>query len=281
MNQRDFSGKFPIVMALALVVSAHAQQGNAASPGSSTPAVRNNHGPEHDPNMPPVNFVTNAPLYWSYGSGTTPMVEFKNPASQAPYLGFNENGSLIRNSGNGKMYYWKLTDPKTIAGTLTEAAKNFFDIPVDTLVSLQNPGTATKDRLEMIDRAAHPPTVAPPPPPRDQSGGLFGNNPRNALESLTPAAGSPADITGKSASIQGGVLTFTLANGSKSKPYNVTRPAYMASAPQTTSTGGAWIAMENDGKAILFNVQGDNSVTGKEIPPQVVQMLMQGAPKPR
>lgn len=255
-------------------------------------AVENNHGPQQDPNLPPITYNTDAPIYWSYGGGTVPLVQFKgypfskDPSNQseAVYLGFNENGSLIRNAGNAKVYYWKLKNSDIRSGSLTEAAKSFFDIPVDTLVALQNPGTVTKDRLQIITKAAQPPSVPQPPPPPpnpDKSGGLFGNNPRNALQGLTPAAGSPADIAGKNASIQGGVLTFTLANGRMSKPYAVVRPTFMTNAPHAQGIAGTWVAMENAGKGMMFNVQADNSLTGKEISPQVVQMLMQGGPKAR
>jgi hypothetical protein len=32
---------------------------------------------------------------------------------------------------------------------------------------------------------------------------------------------------------------------------------------------------------VMFNVQTDNSLTGKEISPQVLQMLLQAAPRPQ
>jgi hypothetical protein len=247
------------------------------------------HGAERDPNLPPLVHVTAAPLYWSYGSGTTPLVQFKNPQSDALYLGFNENGSLIRNQGNGKIYYWKLMDPKAMTGSLTVAANSYQEVSNETFESLRNPGVVTRDKVEMIRKAAHPaPTPPPPPPPPspDKSGGLFGSNPRSALQGLAPAAGapaagSPADIVGKNASIQAGVLTFTLPDGSRSKPYTVVRPTFMASAPQATGVTGTWVAMQSGGKGMMFNVLADNSLTGKEISPQVVQMLMQGAPKSR
>jgi hypothetical protein len=50
----------------------------------------------------------------------------------------------------------------------------------------------------------------------------------------------------------------------------------MANAPQAAGVAGTWLAMESGGKAMMFNVLADNTVTGKEISPQVVQMLMQG-----
>ena len=279
MSLADVASRVAIVLAL-------------TASASAARAVENNHGPQQDPNLPPIGYMTDAPLFWSYGSGTVPSVSFKgypfskdpSNAAEALYLGFNENGSLIRNSGNGKVYSWKLRNSDIRSGSLTESAKSFFDIPVDTLATLQNPSSTTKGRLEIITKAAQPPMIPQPPPPPpnpDKSGGLFGNNPRSALQGLAPAAGSPADIAGKNASIQGGVLTFTMADGNRSKPYTVVRPTFIANPPPATGVTGTWVAMESGGKGMMFNVQADNSLTGKEISPQVVQMLMQAAPKPR
>ena len=120
----------------------------------------------------------------------------------------------------------------------------------------------------------------PPPqlrPNTDKSGGIFGDNPQKALQGVAPAPASPYEITGKDAAIKGGVLIFTLADGTKSKPYTVVRPGFMANAPQAAGITGTWVATESGGKGILFTVAADNSVTGKEISPQVVQTLMQRA----
>ena len=245
------------------------------------------HGPQKDSNLPPISYNTDAPIDWIYGDqGTIPVVQFKNPPDQGTYMGFNENGSMIRNMGNGKIYYWKLKNTDIRSGTLTEAAKSYQEVPLDTLAALQNPTVVVRERLAMNGRGPmpeQPVTVAQTPPrqpPSDKSGGLFGTNPQKALQGLAPTAGSPTEIAGKNASIQGGVLTFTLENGSRSKPYTVVRPTFMANAPQASGIAGTWVAMESAGKGLMFNVQSDNSVTGKEISPQVVQMLMQGAPKP-
>ncbi len=52
------------------------------------------------------------------------------------------------------------------------------------------------------------------------------------------------------------------------------RPKSAASNPEAmVDTTGSWIAMEEGGKGILFTVQGDRSVTGKEMPAQLIQML--------
>jgi hypothetical protein len=260
------------------------QQGGAIS-SSGAAAGQTYRGPEHDPNLPPLVAPNDAPISWSYGSGTVPSVSFKNPPYDAVYLGFNENGSLILNQGNLKLFYWKLTDPNSFSGTLTLtlAVKSYKDVPLDLLASLQNPSSTVTETLVMNGKGPKPATIPQQQTAQnsDKSAGLFGDNPQKALQGLAPAAGSPADIAGKNAAVQGGVLTFTLADGTRSKPYSVARPAFMANAPQAAGIAGTWIAMESGGKAMMFNVQGDNSVTGKEISPQVVQMLMQRAPKPQ
>ena len=57
------------------------------------------------------------------------------------------------------------------------------------------------------------------------------------------------------------------------------RPAFMANTPQAAGVAGTWLSMEDGGKAMMFNVRADLTVTGKEISPEVVQMLMQGRGK--
>jgi hypothetical protein len=285
MSLRDLVARYAIVGAFVLIVSAcaPAQQGGPGSTSSSVAAGQINHGPQRDPNLPQIMYNTAAPIYWTYGDqGTIPSVQFKNPPDQGTYLGYNENGSMIRNAGNGKIYYWKLKNSDIRSGTLTEAARSVQDVSLDTLAALQNPSNVIKERLAMNGRGPmpkepvtqNPPRQQPPQNP-DKSGGLFGDNPQKTLQGLAPAAGPPADIVGKNASVRGGVLTFTLADGTRSKPYTVVRPAFMANAPQATGVAGTWIAMESGGKAMMFNVLADNTVTGKEISAQVVQMLMQ------
>lgn len=237
-----------------------------------------------DPNLPALNFMNEGPVYWSYGVSTRPMVNFKLPAAEAYYLGFNEKGSMLQNKANGKVFYWKLSNPINAAGTLTPIFDSIFDIPVEELESLKNTDQAVRSLLAKKGAVPKPGTVAPQQPPApntDKSGGIFGDNPQKALQGVAPAAAAPAspyEIAGKDAAIKGGVLTFTLADGTKSKPYTVVRPGFMANAPQAAAgISGTWVAKASDGKGILFTVTADNSVTGKEISPQVLQMMMQGA----
>lgn len=288
MTLRNLIARSAIVGALVLIVSActPAQQGGPGSASAPGAAAQISHGQQRDPNLPEISYNTDAPIDWIYGDrGTIPVVQFKNPPDQGTYMGFNENGSMIRNMGSGKIYYWKLKNSDIKSGTLTLAARSVQDVSLDTLAALQNPSNVIRERLAMNGRgpmpkqpvtvAQNPPRQQPPQNP-DKSGGLFGDNPQKALQGLAPAAGVPADITGKNASIQGGVLSFTLPDGARSKPYTVVRPAFMANAPQAAGIAGTWIAMESGGKAMMFNVRADNTVTGKEISAQVLQMLMQG-----
>jgi hypothetical protein len=290
MSVRNFFGGLAIALALAIAVSAPAQQGGMTS-GSGAGAGQIDPGPQPDPNLPRLTGINDAPIYWSYGSSTVPSISFKGyPFSKDPtnqgdgvYLGFNQNGSLLLDQGNLKLYYWKLTDPNTFAGTLTLAlaVKSYREVPLDLLASLQNPSSMVKETLAENGKRPQPATTPQPQavPNPDRSGGLFGSDPQKALQGLAPAAGSPADIVGTNAMMTNGVLTFTLRSGARSQPYNVARPRVMANNPQPANAGiaGAWIAMEDGGKGMLFSVQADNSVTGKEIPATLVQMLMQGA----
>jgi hypothetical protein len=279
---RSFAGKFAIILALAFAAFAPAQGG--VTSGSGAVAGQINQGPQPDPNMPPLTSMIDGPIYWTVGTPTMPVVHFKNPAADGTYLGFNENGSLIRSPATGKVYYWKLTDRNTMTGTLTVAFNGYKDIPLDTLAALQNPSSQTTSTLALNGRGPKGPKPAPVtvaggnPPPKPPQANPFGPNAGNALAGLASSGAPTSDIAGTDARVTNGILTFTLRSGAKSKPYNVARPKVMANNPQAAGAGiaGAWIAMEDGGNGVLFTVEGDNSVTGKEIPATLVQMLMQG-----
>jgi hypothetical protein len=253
-----------------------AQQSGPGSTSSPAAAGQNNKGPIKDPNLPPIPGMTapGVPIFWTYGGSTRPAVFFKLPPADGDYLGFDEKGSLIHNQANGKLYRWNLKE-----NSLTVAGNNLKDIPLDELAAMQNTDQTVQYWLAKNGRGPKQPVTAPqqqPPQNPDKSGGVFGDDPQKTLQGLAPAGGVPADITGKNASIKAGVLTFILPNGASSKPYAVVRPKIMANAPQSAGIAGMWIAMESGGKGIMFTVRADNTVTGKEISPQVVQMLMQG-----
>lgn len=253
-----------------------------------------------DPNFPALTYMNEGPVFWSYGTSTIPNVGFKLPRADAEYFGFNEKGSLLQNKAFGKVYYWKISNPVNATGALTLAFNTITDIPTAELQSLKNPGPS------MVYMLRNRGIAAPPPPMSPQAAAVFGNSPEKALQGLAPtpaptsastpttaptsgpaptsapAAASPYEITGKDASIKAGVLTFTLPDGSKSKPYTVTRPGFMANSPQAPAgISGTWVSPTTGGKGILFTITTDNSVTAKEISPQVLQMLTQTAPKPK
>lgn len=264
--------------------AANAQQAKPAQNSSAQTAQQANQGPQRDPNMPPQPVPPDSqPISWELYTNP-PMVHFRKNGADGLYLGYNDQGSLIHNQGDGKIYLWNLK-----ANTLTVFAKSFNDIPVDTLASLQNPNHIVTEKLALNGRGPKGPNPGPvvaggsTPSPKPPQANPFGPNAGSALAGLAPSGASTSDIAGTDARVTNGILTFTLRSGAKSKPYNVARPRVMANNPQAAGTGitGAWIAMEDGGNGVLFTVQGDNSVTGKEIPPPLVQMLMQRAPKPQ
>jgi hypothetical protein len=229
-----------------------------------------------DPNFPALMAMNEGPVYWRYSDLTRPTVHIKDPLAETDYLGFNENGSMLQNKATGKVYNWKLSNPNTAAGTLTQVYNTINDIPTAELQSLKNTDQSVQYLLAKSGLKPRSPAAPPQPRPNpDKSGGIFGDNPQKALQGVAPAAVMPGEIAGKNAAVQGGVLTFTLADGTKSKPYTVVRPGFMANAPQSAGIAGTWVTKESGGKGILFTVTADNSVTGKEISPQVLQMMTQ------
>jgi hypothetical protein len=66
------------------------------------------------------------------------------------------------------------------------------------------------------------------------------------------------------------VLTFTRADKTKAT-YKVIRPKVAQGAAGIAS---AWISMEANGNGIMFTVTADNSVTGRELPAQIIQALV-------
>jgi len=266
MTSRGLGEKFAIVLVLALAACAPAQQ------------IQN--GPEADPNFPPnlANLPTGLPVQWNSTGNTIPSVNLSINGSRVDYrhgsyLGFNDQGSWIESQTDGKIYVWNFANR-----TLTVGADHRSGVPLD----LRNPSAAEETIIAMRQPPRPVSTQAPQPQqPADKSGGMFGPGAGKTLAGLVPPGAPAADIAGTGATVTNGVLTFTLRSGAKSKPYKVARPRVMANNPQAAGVTGAWIAMEDGGKGVLFTVQGDNTVTGKEIPAPVVQMLMQGAPKPQ
>ncbi len=274
---------------------ANAQQARPAKGGESqNGAITTNQGLDVDPNLPGVrNPSSNVlPIVWDNSSGTTHEVAIRQPMSSgsAHYLGHNDEGSWLQHPDNKHIYVWKYEGGDN--GALTERYKGILDIPDGTVASLK--GGKIQFYLAPYKKSAPAGGAAVQPKPANAEPqivggnspqGAFFNDPnavRGALAGFqkpagAQSAGSAVVSSGTDARIAGGVLTFTLANGSKAT-YKVLRPAFMANNPQATAgIAGVWVAMEDGGKGMMFTVQPDHTVSGKEMPAAMIQMLMQPA----
>jgi len=263
-----------------------ARFGKSAAPtnGAGTATREVDHGPQPDPNMAYPSSWPGLELEWTYSSSdrATPQnLRFRGShathATGPVYLGWTtEEGSWFANTDEkGRVYMWK-------NNVLTQTAyRNENEIPegvVLRLRNLQEPYMLTRFGKSAPSTPAAPAQQAAKAPQRGD--GLFGNpdavkNALAAVQNQTPAPAS-SGFTGMGATVQGGVLTFTSANNAKTS-YKVARPAAMRNAPQASGIAGMWVAMEGNGMGILFNVQPDGSVTGREMPAQIIQALMQAA----
>jgi hypothetical protein len=258
--------------------------GQPSSSGEGTATGQVGHGPQPDPNMPYPISPTGLEVQWTYSSGdpATPQylrVTGARGPSSATYFGWTpEEGSWFALSGEkGRIYTWK-------NNVLTQTNfRNYDEIPEATvrhMRNLQAPYLVAKFDKKPAGPASRPTEVAANPPPPARGDGLFGSPDavKNALAGFQNQTAAPASggITGTGATVQGGVLTFMLANNAKAS-YKVVRPAVMRNAPQGSGVTGTWIAMEGNGMGILFNVQPDGSVAGREMPAQIIQALTQAA----
>jgi hypothetical protein len=260
-----------------------AQQQTPSTRGAGTAAGEEvDHGPQPDPNMPYPSSWPGLDVEWTYSSSdrATPQnLRFRGShathATGPVYLGWTtEEGSWFANTDEkGRVYIWK-------NNALTQTAyRNENEIPegvVLRLRNLQEPYMLTRFGKSAPSTPAAPAQQAAKAPQRGD--GLFGDpkavgNALAGLQNQTPAPASGA-LTGTGATVQGGVLTFTSAGNTKAS-YKVVRPAVMRNAPQASGTTGAWAAMEENGMGILFTVQPDGSVTGREMPAQIIQALTQ------
>jgi hypothetical protein len=204
-------------------------------------------------------------------------------------MGWNQKGSWFEND-DGRVIVWNLKQD-----SLTVRYKSDKEIPQEEIASMKNfqgqfnyllakgNKSATPARPDIVgatiaanhsdSRAELKKTLfGDPQSVRAAVGGVQGG-------ATPPGAHAPVfagEITGTGAAIEGGVLTFTLPDRSTATN-KVVRPKVMQGNPQASADiRGSWIAMEGNGKGILFTVAGDNTVTGKEMPAEVIQMLMQG-----
>jgi hypothetical protein len=281
-------GAVVTLLAFALASCMMAQQGGQDSQG--------------DPNIPGYSGL-NDKIQWIYNGGfeNAPFVTFVDSSfvsktGRAPaYMGWNQKGSWFKND-DGRVVVWNLKQ-----NSLTVRYKSDQEIPQEEIASMKNFQGQFNYLLPKTGKPAKPASTQPdivgatiaahhPDPRADLKKSTFGDpqSVRAAVDGVQggatpPGAQAPVsgdDISGTGAMIQGGVLTFTLADHSAAT-YKVVRPKVMQNNPQASAAdiSGAWIAMEENGKGLLFTVRPDKSVTAKEMPAQVVQMLMQGGPQ--
>jgi hypothetical protein len=221
-----------------------------------------------DPNLPGVFGPPDLQLIWSQVTHGYPQVSLNSPEEKsnhlAHYIGWNDQGSWIRSEETGKIFVWNLARK-----TLTKVYDNEGQIPQETLASMHNfkdPRMLAnyKPAPNVPQQSEGPKPVAPD---TSRQAAFFGGPGKLPDAAMT----TPGAITGSAAAVEGGVLTFTRPDKSRAT-YKVVRPKVAQGANGNT---GAWIAMEDGGKGILFTVNADNSVTGREMPAQVIQMLTQ------
>jgi hypothetical protein len=270
---------------------ANAQQPRPASSGADTTIHLAERGPERDPNIPPLISQRDFPVVWVYHNVTLPTMHFKNPPGDGYYLGFNEQGSLIENQNDKKIYQWNIN-----SGTLNIVYPNIAAIPLDVVASLRNPNGRIDDIIaeNRPKPPAKPTEVAKNTSPPSVQEGIF-NDPKavgGAIAGLLAQrqAGSPPPgahtigegpgdkITGTGASVAGGILSFTASDGSK-KAYKVVRPGNNVSA--SAGDFGAWLVVDKAAEGFMLTVQPDKSVAGGKLPDMVYQALKAQAAQQR
>jgi hypothetical protein len=250
--------------------------------------------PDPDPNMAPAFAAPRypMPISWYYdmvpGRPTVPQVRFHGvlaPASALSvvqgtnrYLGFNQEGSWVVSAYSHHVYVWNGT---TL--TLVTRYHNLADVPRALLLTLRN--AEVEDLLPHAPPAPPPKAVAPAPsePSTEGQAAIFGDPAavRSALGQLrtggaatATAAGAHSNagtvndsMRGTGASVTGGVLTFTRNDGSKGT-FAVVRPK--VGSGTFSGTAGSWLAVD---QPLMFNVQGNGTVTGQTIPASTYQIL--------
>jgi len=220
--------------------------------------------PAEDPNFPGVFSPPGLNVEWNQSTPGSPSVLIRSPEflpgqpsrslspGYATYIGYNDQGSWLVK--DGLIFIWNLKE-----NIVKEVYRNYKEIPEATLATLKNnPYAAAKNSVPQPP--AHSEGPHPQTPDTSRQAAFFSG--------YQPPMGG---IYGTAAAIQDGVLTFTRADKTKAS-YKVVRPKAAQGAPGNT---GAWIAMEDGGKGILFTVQSDGTLTGREMPAQLIQMLVQ------
>ena len=257
-----FAAIAPLTLAVASCMLAQEADRKATAPADD----------RDDPNLPGLASPAGLEIQWSQYTRGYPQILLVSPRlevsnSPAHYMGWNDQGSWIRSEDGGRVYIWNFAKK-----TLTKAFDSEAQIPQETLATLHN----FKDKKLLANYKPAPPAPRPAGPKPDtpdtsRQAAFFGGA-GNAAQPF------PGAITGSGAAIQDGVLTFTRADNTKAS-YKVVRPKVAQGAAGNT---GTWIARQDEAKGILFTVQGDGTLTGREMPAQFIQMLMQGtAPQMR
>lgn len=250
---------------LALALGACAMNAQQASPPQSQPGAPGQVAPatQGDPNLPGTSSPPGLNVQWTQYVAGSPVVLFSSPEvhsnKAASYLGWNDQGSWLVSGDDGRIYVWNLQK-----NSLTKVYNNYKEIPPDVVASFKDnryakSGNDQKPAPKWGPQAQTPDT--------SRQAAFFGGS------GSTPQAAAPGGVTGSGATVKNGVLTFTRSNNTKAS-YKVVRPKV---AQGTPGNGGAWIAMEANGNGILFTLNADNSITGREMPAQIIQALMQTA----
>lgn len=155
------------------------------------------------------------------------------------YLGFDERGAWFATQ-HGKIFAWNFK-----SWTATRIASRIENVPKEALMRLRN---ADSTVLEAMKGVRAPATRAA------------------ATTTGNPALGPDGTVSGTGATVQDGVLTFNKTDGSKAM-YKVKRPKAVPVNP-AAGIAGTWMAFVAQpccDTVILFNVQPDNSVTGRQM----------------
>jgi hypothetical protein len=223
---------------------------------ASAPADKH---PIPDPNFPPTMqdfsrlFLLVTWTYQDMQDLTRPPIVGMEAGMPETYLGFDERGAWFA-SQHGQIFVWNF---KT--WTATRIASRLSNVPKEALARLRNPDGIV---LETIKGTKAPATSAV------------------ASTANNLALGPDGTVSGTGATVQDGVLTFNKADGSKAT-YKVKRPKAVRVDPAAGITGTwmAFVAQPCCDRVILFQVQPDNSVTGREMTIGKAEILLREGAK--
>jgi hypothetical protein len=252
---------------------ANAQQGRSADQIAADAATKQFfQNPQADPNLPGLESPVDLPLKvsWNYGGGNIayPQLRVNDPGRPTlrgvQYYGWNEEGSLLRGD-DGRVYVWKLKE-----NSLTERYKSLDAVPTSVLASLKN----SESKHEYLEsRQAKPaPKPAAPVQVAKNDGSVLADAAKRAVDASRAAQPTrrsevASGYSAKSASLNGDMLTLTLADGTK-KALRVERPPTPTGTAATASgdIAGTWLSF--DANKIVV-VQGDGRATVADMDPRL------------